>query len=103
MTPHLGTASEKHLHPLISAMAALSKTTRQSFTGLPYSKLPPDVLSQISIVEMFIQSKLGRESCLNVLDKRVKPACWPQAQIAVHSHSIDPSQNVKSTNLDQEM
>lgn len=81
MTPHLGTAREKHLHPLISAMAALSKTTRRSFTGLPYSKLLPDVLSQISVVEMFIQSKLGQESCLSVLDKHEKAACRPQAWI----------------------
>lgn len=63
MTHHLGTASGKHLHPLIAA-------TRRSFAGLPYSKLLPDVLSQISVVEMFVQSKLGRESCLGVLDKR---------------------------------
>lgn len=40
--------------------------TRGSFTGLPYSKLPPDVLSQISVVEMFTLSGLGPEPFLHV-------------------------------------
>lgn len=57
---------------------------QQPFTGLPYSKLLPDVLSQISVVEMFIQGEQGQESCLDVLDKHEKTACWPQAQITVH-------------------
>lgn len=77
MTPRLGPASERHLHALICAMAALSKRHADHLLDYPYSKLLPDVPSQISVVEMFIQSKLGRESCLDVLDKHVKPACRP--------------------------
>lgn len=54
--------------------------TRWSFTGLLYTKLPPDVLSQISVVEMFTLSKLGLEPCLHVLDQL--ESSWTQHQCA---------------------
>lgn len=55
--------------------------TRGSFTGLPYSKLPPDVLSQISVVEMFTRSRLGPEPRLHVLDQL--ESSWTQHQCAI--------------------
>lgn len=101
MTPHRGTASEKTSASPYLSNGCTVKMTRRSFTGLPYSKLLPDVLSQISVVEMFIQSELGQERFLSVLDKHEKPASWPQAWIAVLSPSIDP--NVQSSNCGPEI
>lgn len=55
--------------------------TSWSFTGLLVSKLLSNVRSQISVVEMFTYSELGQESCLIVLDKHEKAACWASGMV----------------------